>query len=44
MNHPEETVVLQAIEFWSTVCEEEYELSVEAAEVTQWYACLTTGC
>jgi importin subunit beta-1 len=36
MNHPEDSVVLQAIEFWSTVCEEEYELSVEAAEAQQY--------
>ena len=33
MNHPEDSVVMQAVEFWSTVAEEEYELSVEASEV-----------
>lgn len=33
MNHPEEAVALQAVEFWSTVCEEEIDLQIEAAEV-----------
>jgi importin subunit beta-1 len=33
MKSAEERVALQAIEFWSTVCEEESELAVEAAEV-----------
>ena len=33
MKHPEENVALQAVEFWSTVCEEEIELAIEAAEV-----------
>lgn len=33
MKSPEEKVALQAIEFWSTVCEEESELLIEAAEV-----------
>lgn len=33
MKHPEESISLQAVEFWSTVCEEEIELSIEAAEV-----------
>jgi importin subunit beta-1 len=33
MRHHQEPVALQAIEFWSTVCEEEIELSVEAQEV-----------
>jgi importin subunit beta-1 len=33
MKSSEEKVALQAIEFWSTVCEEEAELLVEAAEV-----------
>ena len=33
MRHPEEPVALQAIEFWSTVCDEEIELDMEAAEV-----------
>lgn len=36
MTHPEDSVVLQAIEFWSTVCEEEYELAVEAQEAQQY--------
>jgi importin subunit beta-1 len=33
MRSTEEKVALQAIEFWSTVCEEETELLIEAAEV-----------
>lgn len=33
MKNPEERVALQAVEFWSTVCEEEAELTAEAAEV-----------
>lgn len=33
MKHPEERVALQAIEFWSTVCEEEVDLAIEAQEV-----------
>lgn len=33
MKHPEERVALQAIEFWSTVCEEEVELAIEAQDV-----------
>lgn len=34
MRHPEEPVALQAIEFWSTVCEEEIEMGVESQEVS----------
>lgn len=34
MRHTEEPVVLQAIEFWSTVCEEEIEINHEAQEVS----------
>lgn len=34
MKHPEESVALQAVEFWSTVCEEEIELAIEAADVS----------
>ena len=33
MKHQEESIALQAVEFWSTVCEEEIELAIEAAEV-----------
>jgi importin subunit beta-1 len=33
MKSTEEKVALQAIEFWSTVCEEESELLIEAQEV-----------
>jgi len=33
MKHQDEIVALQAVEFWSTVCEEEIELAVEAQEV-----------
>lgn len=34
MKNPEERVALQAIEFWSTVCEEEIEIGIEAQEVS----------
>lgn len=33
MKHTDESIALQAVEFWSTVCEEEIELAIEAAEV-----------
>ncbi|KAK9709325.1 karyopherin Kap95, partial [Basidiobolus ranarum] len=36
MNHEEEKVSLQAVEFWSTVCEEEIEISIEAAEAAEY--------
>jgi len=39
MNHPDERVALQAVEFWSTVCEEEIELAIEAAEVSPFNFC-----
>ncbi|KAL0945086.1 hypothetical protein HGRIS_004239 [Hohenbuehelia grisea] len=32
MKHSDERVALQAVEFWSTVCEEEIELEIEAQE------------
>ncbi|KAF7320805.1 Importin N-terminal domain-containing protein [Mycena chlorophos] len=32
MKHPDERVALQAVEFWSTVCEEEIDLAIEAQE------------
>lgn len=37
MKHPEENVALQAVEFWSTVCEEEIDLAIEAAEVRKYF-------
>ena len=33
MKHPDDRVALQAVEFWTTVCEEEVELAHEAQEV-----------
>lgn len=33
MKHSDERVALQAVEFWTTVCEEEVELAHEANEV-----------
>ncbi|KAF9025097.1 ARM repeat-containing protein [Hymenopellis radicata] len=36
MNHADERVALQAVEFWSTVCEEEIELSLEAQEAIEF--------
>jgi importin subunit beta-1 len=33
MKHSDERVAMQAVEFWSTVCEEEIELAVELQEV-----------
>lgn len=33
MKHNDERVALQAVEFWTTVCEEEIELAHEAREV-----------
>jgi hypothetical protein len=43
MRHQEEAVALQAIEFWSTVCEEEIELAIEAQEVSSHSNPLTAG-
>jgi importin subunit beta-1 len=34
MRSDEERIALQAIEFWSTVCEEEIDIQEEAAEVS----------
>ncbi|GJE92935.1 ARM repeat-containing protein [Phanerochaete sordida] len=36
MKHSEEAIALQAIEFWSTVCEAETELAWEAAEAHEF--------
>ncbi|KIM41758.1 hypothetical protein M413DRAFT_137569 [Hebeloma cylindrosporum] len=36
MRHSDERVALQAIEFWSTVCEEEVELAIEAQEAQEY--------
>ncbi|KAF8658436.1 hypothetical protein AX16_001987 [Volvariella volvacea WC 439] len=36
MQHPDERVALQAVEFWSTVCEEEVELAIEAQEAQEY--------
>lgn len=36
MKHTDERVVLQAIEFWSTVCDEEIELQIEAEEALEY--------
>lgn len=33
MRNPDDQVALQAVEFWSTVCEEEAELAAEAQDV-----------
>ncbi|MBW0462236.1 hypothetical protein O181_001951 [Austropuccinia psidii MF-1] len=36
MKHADERVVLQAVEFWSTVCDEEIELQIEAEEALEY--------
>ncbi|GBE87129.1 ARM repeat-containing protein [Sparassis latifolia] len=36
MKHSEESIALQAIEFWSTVCEIETELAWEASEASEY--------
>ncbi|KAF9265156.1 ARM repeat-containing protein [Marasmius fiardii PR-910] len=36
MKHSDERVALQAVEFWSTVCEEEVELALEAQEAQDY--------
>lgn len=36
MKHTDENVALQAVEFWSTVCDEEIELALEAEEAADF--------
>ncbi|PKI85159.1 karyopherin Kap95 [Malassezia vespertilionis] len=36
MRDPDPSVALQAVEFWSTVCDEEIELQMEAAEALEY--------
>ncbi|KAH9821314.1 armadillo-type protein [Melampsora americana] len=36
MKHTDDRVVLQAVEFWSTVCDEEIELQIEAEEALEY--------
>ncbi|TFK36480.1 armadillo-type protein [Crucibulum laeve] len=36
MKHQDERVALQAVEFWSTVCEEEVDLAIEAQEAAEY--------
>ncbi|KAJ7222479.1 armadillo-type protein [Mycena pura] len=36
MKHADERVALQAVEFWSTVCEEEVDLAMEAQEAHEY--------
>ena len=36
MKSPQDDVCLQGIEFWSNVCEEEIDLSVELSEVGEF--------
>ncbi|KAI5475715.1 hypothetical protein MNV49_001008 [Pseudohyphozyma bogoriensis] len=36
MKHADENVALQAVEFWSTVCDEEIELALEAEEAAEF--------
>ncbi|KAF7297087.1 Importin N-terminal domain-containing protein [Mycena indigotica] len=36
MKHADERVALQAVEFWSTVCEEEMDLAIEAQEAREY--------
>jgi len=33
MKHPDNNVAMQAVEFWSTVCDEEINLNKEAFQV-----------
>ncbi|KAH8918742.1 ARM repeat-containing protein [Atractiella rhizophila] len=36
MRHTDERIAIQAVEFWSTVCDEELELSLEAEEAAEY--------
>ncbi len=44
MKHQDEQIALQAIEFWSTVCETETEYAWEAAEVCLVIYALSSRC
>ena len=35
MKSPTDEIALQGIEFWSTVCDEEADLAIEAVEVSR---------
>lgn len=37
MKSNDDNVCLQGIEFWSNVCDEELDLSIEMAEVCNWF-------
>lgn len=43
MKHPDSNVAMQAVEFWSTVCDEEINLNKEALQVTPCLRLLDRG-
>lgn len=43
MKHPDSNVAMQAVEFWSTVCDEEINLNKEALQVTPCLLLLDWG-